>query len=172
MSGLANAVRGEAELLIGGVRRILRPTFAALVAAEQELGPLFAMVERAAAGSLSLQELATLFFHCLEDKGADHPRDGGRGDHRDGDRGGDAGAAFAARPDPAGAMTSAATSFSVGAARLAGLAGALLGWRPAEFWAATPAELAPIIAALGESSDAEPATRASMLALQETFPDG
>lgn len=70
MSGVANAVRGEAQLLIGGVARVLRPSFAALVAAEQELGPLFAMVERAAAGSLSLQELATLFFHCLEDKGA------------------------------------------------------------------------------------------------------
>ena len=36
-------------------------------------------------------------------------------------------------------------SFGPGAARLAGLAGQLLGWRPAEFWAATPAELAAVL---------------------------
>ena len=34
------------------------------------------------------------------------------------------------------------------AARLAGLAGALLGWRPDEFWRATPAELAVVLKAL------------------------
>lgn len=37
-------------------------------------------------------------------------------------------------------------SFGPGALRLAGLAGQLLGWRPAEFWAATPAELAAMFA--------------------------
>ncbi|HMT47331.1 MAG: hypothetical protein RL702_691 [Pseudomonadota bacterium] len=37
-------------------------------------------------------------------------------------------------------------SFGPGAARLAGLAGRLLGWRPDEFWHATPAELAAILA--------------------------
>lgn len=37
-------------------------------------------------------------------------------------------------------------SFGPGAARLAGLAGRLLGWRPDEFWRATPAELAAILA--------------------------
>lgn len=36
--------------------------------------------------------------------------------------------------------------FGPGASRLAGLAGQLLGWRPAEFWAATPAELAAMFA--------------------------
>jgi hypothetical protein len=35
-----------------------------------------------------------------------------------------------------------APSFGAAAARLAGVAARLLGWRPAEFWAATPAELA------------------------------
>ena len=34
-----------------------------------------------------------------------------------------------------------AESFAICAARLAGVAGAVLGWRPEEFWAATPAEL-------------------------------
>lgn len=37
-------------------------------------------------------------------------------------------------------------AFGPGAARLAGLAGRLLGWRPQEFWQATPAELAAILA--------------------------
>lgn len=32
------------------------------------------------------------------------------------------------------------------ALRLAGIAARLLGWRPAEFWAATPAELAAALA--------------------------
>ena len=36
--------------------------------------------------------------------------------------------------------------FGPGALRLSGLAAQLLGWRPAEFWAATPAELAAVFA--------------------------
>lgn len=43
---------------------LLRPSFAALVAAEAELGPLFALVERAAAGGLTLAEMVALFWHC------------------------------------------------------------------------------------------------------------
>lgn len=62
----ANALRGEATLTIGGVPHTLRPTFSALVAAEEELGPLFALVERASAGELRLAEMAALFWHCLE----------------------------------------------------------------------------------------------------------
>jgi hypothetical protein len=63
-----NPLRGEATLEIAGRARVLRPTFAALVAAEDELGPLFALVERAAAGQLRLAELATLFWHCLAER--------------------------------------------------------------------------------------------------------
>lgn len=62
----ANPLRGEAMLPINGAVHVLRPSFAALVAAEEELGPLFALVERAAAGELRLAEMATLFWHCLE----------------------------------------------------------------------------------------------------------
>jgi hypothetical protein len=62
----ANPARGEAALLIAGETLRLRPSFAALVAAEAELGPLFALVERAAAGELRLGELAGLFWHCLD----------------------------------------------------------------------------------------------------------
>ena len=60
----ATPVRGEAEICVGGERLVLRPTFAALVAAEGELGSLFALVERAAEGRLMLAEVAGLFWHC------------------------------------------------------------------------------------------------------------
>ncbi len=63
----ANALRGEASLRIGGTIVTLRPSFAALVAAEAELGPLFALVERAAGAQLSLSEMVALFWHCLSD---------------------------------------------------------------------------------------------------------
>jgi alkylhydroperoxidase/carboxymuconolactone decarboxylase family protein YurZ len=61
----ANTLRGEASLAIAGLDRKLRPSFAALVAAEEELGPLFALVERAGSGQLKLGEMAALFWHCL-----------------------------------------------------------------------------------------------------------
>ena len=64
----ANSLRGEASLHIEGRAHVLRPTFAALVAAEDELGPLFALVERAGAGQLRLAELAALFWHCLAER--------------------------------------------------------------------------------------------------------
>lgn len=67
---MANAMRGEAELVIAGTPHLLRPTFTALVAAEEELGPLFALVERAGDGRLKLSEMTALFWHCLAD-----PRD-------------------------------------------------------------------------------------------------
>ena len=68
MSPAANPLRGEAILEIGGIPRLLRPTFTALVAAEEELGSLFALVERAGSGELRLAEMAALFWHCLADR--------------------------------------------------------------------------------------------------------
>ena len=64
----ANPHRGEAVLMIGGQPLVLRPTFGALVAAEEELGPLFALVERASAGQLRLGEMVALFWHCLRER--------------------------------------------------------------------------------------------------------
>ena len=61
----ANPARGEASLYCAGEALVLRPSFAALVAAEQELGPLFALVERASAGGLRLEEMTALFWLCL-----------------------------------------------------------------------------------------------------------
>ncbi|RXZ64882.1 gene transfer agent family protein [Pelagerythrobacter rhizovicinus] len=65
----ANPHRGEAALVIAGSARVLRPSFSALVAAEEELGPLLALVERAGEGRLALSEMAALFWHCLADRG-------------------------------------------------------------------------------------------------------
>jgi len=42
---------------------VLRPSFSALVAAEEELGSLFALVERASEGRLALSQIAALFDH-------------------------------------------------------------------------------------------------------------
>ena len=62
--------------------------------------------------------------------------------------------------------------FSEAAARLAGLAGALLGWRPDEFWRATPAELAAVLAALTGGGSVAPMTGDELARLKERFPDG
>jgi hypothetical protein len=67
MTDLANPARGEASLRVAGETLVLRPSFAALVAAEEALGPLFALVERAAEGKLGVGEMVTLFWHCLRD---------------------------------------------------------------------------------------------------------
>ncbi|HAF40251.1 MAG TPA: hypothetical protein DCG90_00515 [Sphingobium sp.] len=68
MSPGTNRERGETALELGGEALALRPSFAALVAAEAELGPLFDLVERAADGKLSLADLVGLFWHCLVDR--------------------------------------------------------------------------------------------------------
>ena len=61
--------------------------------------------------------------------------------------------------------------FSEAAARLAGLAGALLGWRPEDFWRSTPAELVGVLGALTGGGTA-PITGAELAGLKERFPDG
>jgi uncharacterized phage protein (TIGR02216 family) len=67
-------------------------------------------------------------------------------------------------------MMFAPQNFSGAARRAAHVAAAVLGWRPGEFWAATPAEL---VTALG--LDDAPQSRADankLAALMEAFPDG
>lgn len=58
------------------------------------------------------------------------------------------------------------------AARLAGLAGALLGWRPDDFWRATPAELAAVLAAMNASGAGAGADEGDLEKLRRMFPDG
>jgi Phage tail tube protein, GTA-gp10 len=66
VSAAANPARGEAALTVAGEALKLRPSFEALVAAEEELGPLFGLVERAASGGLRIAEIAALFWHCAD----------------------------------------------------------------------------------------------------------
>jgi hypothetical protein len=53
---------------------------------------------------------------------------------------------------------------------LAGQTALLLGWRPDDFWQATPAELASVIAAV--SSDTDAVDTQTLSNLMELFPDG
>jgi uncharacterized phage protein (TIGR02216 family) len=62
-------------------------------------------------------------------------------------------------------------TFADGAARLAGIAGAALGWSPDRFWRATPAELGSVVAALAGEVVAPP-DGDTMTRLREAFPDG
>jgi uncharacterized phage protein (TIGR02216 family) len=62
--------------------------------------------------------------------------------------------------------------FAAAAERLAGLAGALLGWRPDEFWRATPAELATVLRAMSGGGHDAAASQADLQRLMEMFPDG
>lgn len=71
----ANPARGEATIEFENAALLLRPSFAALVAAEGELGSLFALVERAAEGRLALGEMIVLFWHCLSERPADLTRE-------------------------------------------------------------------------------------------------
>ena len=60
--------------------------------------------------------------------------------------------------------------FAPQAVLLAGLAGRLLGWRPDEFWAATPAELAAVLAPPAPPLAGAPLTRAECARLMELHP--
>lgn len=58
--------------------------------------------------------------------------------------------------------------FSEAARRLCGAAAALLGWRPEEFWSATPEELATCLCPEGRG---EAPDRSEIEALLQRFPD-
>jgi len=64
----------------------------------------------------------------------------------------------------------AGAEFAAAAARLAGVAGLLLGWSPDAFWRATPAELRTALEALTGPETAA-IGRDEMAALMERFPD-
>ena len=116
--------------MVGGETLLLRPSFAALVAAEEELGPLFALVERARGRAAEARRNGRLVLALRRRPAATAAprRRIGEALARDGSGQGDAGAEGAADADPAGPCLATAP------ARLAGMAGALLGWRPDEFW--------------------------------------
>ena len=65
-----------------------------------------------------------------------------------------------------------AERFADAATRLAGVAGAVLGWSPDAFWRATPVELAGVLAVLtGRDSAIDLPGRAMLAKLQAQFPD-
>jgi len=68
VSEAANPVRGEAAFMAAGCELRVRPSFAALVAAEGEVGPLLALAERAAQGHLALGEMEALLWHCCAER--------------------------------------------------------------------------------------------------------
>lgn len=66
MSRNANALRGETRFRLDGQDLLLRPSFENLVAAEDEIGSLFALVERASQGRITLAEITALLWHCVD----------------------------------------------------------------------------------------------------------
>jgi Phage tail assembly chaperone protein, TAC len=62
-------------------------------------------------------------------------------------------------------------SFTENAIVLCGQCALLLGWRPGEFWMATPAELACILTAM-TPPEASPPLQTTVTQLMEMFPDG
>ncbi|WP_116970898.1 phage tail assembly chaperone [Blastomonas sp. UPD001] len=64
-----------------------------------------------------------------------------------------------------------AAPFADAARVLSGLAARLLGWRPHEFWQATPDELAAALSMPGDPVAAPPSPEA-IAALRVLFPDG
>lgn len=60
-------------------------------------------------------------------------------------------------------------TFGAAALALSGLAARALGWRPAEFWSATPAELAACLA--DPTGSTAPLARGDLQRLMESHPD-
>lgn len=68
-------------------------------------------------------------------------------------------------------MSEPPASFAASAIRLGGMAAVILGWRPDDFWRATPAELESVLAVIAPPGEA--AGDAALVArLKEIFPDG
>ncbi len=62
--------------------------------------------------------------------------------------------------------------FAASARRLAGAAGVMFGWRPEEFWAATPVELGALLDAVRGEAGVAPPDPGLVARLKEQFPDG
>ena len=55
---------------------------------------------------------------------------------------------------------------------LLGLMARVAGWRPDEFWAATPADVRAVMAGWAEADVGASFERAALAAMMEQFPDG
>ena len=58
------------------------------------------------------------------------------------------------------------------AIKLAGVMARVAGWRPGEFWAATPADVRAVLAGWIEADGAACFDGAALAAMMERFPDG
>ena len=58
------------------------------------------------------------------------------------------------------------------AIKLAGVMARVAGWRPGEFWAATPADVRAVLAGWAEPDAVAPFDGAALAAMMERFPDG
>ena len=63
------------------------------------------------------------------------------------------------------------SDFARAATRLDGPSGALFGWRPGDFWNATPDELAALLTALDGEAPVPP-DAGTLARLMEAYPDG
>ncbi len=62
-------------------------------------------------------------------------------------------------------------TFAQSAARLAGQVPVLLGWKPDDFWRATPAELVAIFAAMAPQAEGA-VDKSALKKMMEQYPDG
>lgn len=62
--------------------------------------------------------------------------------------------------------------FGLAAVALAGMMARALGWRPDEFWAATPADVAAVLGGWRDGGVEAAVDRAGLTAMMEQFPDG
>lgn len=58
------------------------------------------------------------------------------------------------------------------AIRLAGVMARVAGWRPGEFWAATPADVRAVLAGWVDGAEEPCFDGAALAAMMERFPDG
>ncbi len=58
------------------------------------------------------------------------------------------------------------------AIKLAGVMARVAGWRPGEFWAATPADVRTVLAGWAEADSTACLDSAALAAMMERFPDG
>lgn len=75
MKPFANPARGEVLLELGAESFLLRPSFEALVEIEEQAGSLFAIVERAGAGEVTLKDVMSVIHACARAGGADVTRE-------------------------------------------------------------------------------------------------
>lgn len=62
---MANRLRGESEITLGGVTYRLRPTFAAIMEIEDRLGGVVPLAVRAARGEFGLKDLTVIVWAAL-----------------------------------------------------------------------------------------------------------